>query len=133
MSVSFANAYIDRLFAEKDMPGLHHLISVMERDKALPEEFWLFSRILEWLGSVRSGIYQYYEGIPRDKFKEIGQTLDQFKLTDLAERYRYGMSVWNGPDKASDLDEWIYKNEDEVQNIVFQLISQRQDCLKQEN
>ena len=93
MRVSFANSYIDRLFTEKDMPGLYDLITVMGRDKALPDEFWLFCEILSWSAFERCGVYQYYETVPRDKFEKISRTLDQFGLADLAEKYRYRMDI----------------------------------------
>ena len=51
MSVRFAKSCIDRLFAERDILGMHPLISVMERERQLPEEFWLFCRVIEWMSS----------------------------------------------------------------------------------
>jgi len=56
MAVRFAHSYVERLFAERDMPGLYHVISVVGAERQLPEEFWLFSRLLEWVGSTRSGV-----------------------------------------------------------------------------
>jgi hypothetical protein len=87
MAVRFANSYVDRLFAERDMLGLHHLISITERARALPEELWLFCRLLEWVGSSRSGVWQYDDGLSEETFLRISRALDQFGLSEIAERY----------------------------------------------
>src|SRR6266436_3257576 len=89
MSVRFANSYIDRLFAEKDLDGLHHLISAVGRDRPLPQQFWLFCRVLEW-APARSGVWQYYDGLSEEKFERMSQALERFGLGDLAEKYRLG-------------------------------------------
>ena len=47
---------IGRLFAERDLSGLHHLISVTGQERSLPEQLWLFCRLREWAGSARSGV-----------------------------------------------------------------------------
>ena len=98
-------SYVDRLFAERDLPGLYHLISVVGAERPLPEEFWLFSRLLEWVGSTRSGLWQYYERLSSDTFTRMSRALEQFGLSEIAERYRFGQSSWDGPDQAASLDE----------------------------
>lgn len=130
MSIRFADSYVDRLFNERDMLGLHHLVSVMEQDRTLPEECWIFCRMLEWLGSTRSGVWQYYESIADETFQRLGRALEQSGHFELAGRYRSGMSIWNGPDRASSLDRWMDAHEDEIRDAAFELISRRRDCLK---
>lgn len=132
MAIRFANSYINRLFVERDMTGLHHLISVLERDRSLPEEFWLFCRVLEWIGSTRSGVWQYYEGLSDEMFDRMSQALQRFGLAEIADRYRFGRTVWDGPDQAASLDEWIDKHEQQIESAVFDLILRRKDCLKDE-
>ena len=132
MSVRFANSYIDRLFAEKDLDGLHHLLSVVGRDRPLPEEFWLFCRVFEW-APARSGVWQYYEGLPEEKFERMSRALDRFGLAELAEKYRVGRSTWNGPDRAASLDAWLESHAQEIHEAAFQLVAARKDCLKDES
>lgn len=108
---------------------LQHLISVIERDRALPEEFWLFCRMLEWMGSTRSGVRQYYEGLPDETFHRISEDLDRFGLVHIAEKYRFGRTVWVGPDRAATLDDWIDKHEREIEHAGLNLISPKKSCL----
>jgi hypothetical protein len=128
MGVRFANEYIERLFAEKDIGGWHHLVSVMERERTLPEEFWLFSSLLEWLGSARSGVWQYYDELPEEKFERMTKALEAFGFAEVAEHYRFGRAAWNQPDQAEKLDEWIDRHEQEVESAVLDLVSKRKEC-----
>jgi len=132
MAVRFANSYVERLFAERDMPGLYHLISVVGAERQLPEEFWLFSRLLESVGSTRSGVWQYYEGLPADTFTRMTRALEQFGLSEIAERYGFGQSSWNGPDQAASLDDWIDTHEQQIESAAFDLIAARKDDLNHE-
>ena len=132
MSVRFANSYVDRLFEQRDLDGLYHLISVVDKDKSLPEEFWLFCRVFEW-APARSGVWQYYEGLPEEKFERICRDLDRFGLIEVAEKYRLGKSTWNGPDRAASLDTWLETHAPEIHDSVFQLIVARKNCLKDES
>jgi hypothetical protein len=129
MAVRFASSYVEKLFAERDMLGLHHLISVVSAERQLPEEFWLFSRLLEWAGSTRSGVWQYYEGLSPDTFTRMTRALDGFGLSEIAERYRFGQSAWEGPDEAASLDQWIDAHEQQVESAAFELIASRKDDL----
>jgi hypothetical protein len=130
MRVQFANSYIDRLFTERDFLGLHHLFSVMERDRHLPDGCWIFCRILEWFGSTRSGVWQYYESIPNETFQRVSQALDNSGHSELANRYRSGMTIWDGPDRAASLDKWMDEHEHEIRDVAFDFIRQSQDVLK---
>ena len=132
MAVRFANSYVDRLFAERDFVAIHHLISVVSRDRSLPEEFWLFCRVFEWAPS-RSGVWQYYEGLPETEFERISQALDRFGLAEIAQQYRTGKSTWDGPDQAAELDKWLDAHASEIHAAVFDLIAPRKDCLRDES
>ena len=132
MAVRFANSYVERLFAERDIFGLHHLISVVGAERQLPEEFWLFCRLLEWVGSTRSGVWQYYEGLSEDTFERMSRALEQFGLSEIAERYRFGKSSWSGPDQAASLDEWLDAHEQQIENAAFELVAARKKALNHE-
>lgn len=131
MKVRFANSYIDRLFAERDLNGLHHLISVLSAQRSLPEEFWLFCRVYEW-APARSGVWQYYEGLPDDKFERVSQGLDRFGLREIAEQYRLGKLTWKDEDRIAAVDEWLDSHAEEIHRAVFELIAARKDCLRDE-
>ena len=130
MAIEFADSYIDRLFAERDLLGLYHIITVMEQDRALPEEFWLFRRLREWAGSSRSGIWQYYESLPEEEFERMVQALDRFGLAEIADKYRSGRDLWNKPDRADSLDEWVDAHEQQIELAAFDLIFGHRDFLK---
>jgi hypothetical protein len=129
MAVRFARSYVDQLFAEKDLMLVHHLVEVVGRDRDLPEEFWVFCRLVEWFGSARSGVWQYYEGLPDEKFGRISQALERCGLGEIAERYQFGRTVWDGPDRAASLDKWIDKHQEQLEQAAFDLISKLQDRL----
>lgn len=129
MSVRFANSYIDRLFAEKDFDAIYQLISVVAKERSLPEEFWLFSRIYEW-APARSGIWQYYEGLKDSDFNHISEALDRFGLETVAQKYREGKASWNSPTRAVDLDKWLDAHATEIHGQIFELIALRIDCLR---
>ena len=129
MVVRYANSYIDRLFAERDLISLYQVISVIGKERALPEEFWLFCRVYEWAPS-RSGVWQYYEGLSDDDFEHMAGALERFGLGEIAEKYRLGKETWNGPDRAADLDSWQEANEHQIHDSVFRLIAARKELLK---
>jgi hypothetical protein len=129
MAVRFARSYVDRLFAERDIMEIHHLISVVGRDRKLPEAFWLFCCLIEWAGSTRSGVWQYYEPLSDETFEQISQALDRHGLFEIAERYRFGRTAWDGPDRAASLDRWIDEHAEQIERTAFDLISKLKDHL----
>jgi len=130
MTVSFGNSYIDRLFAERDLAAIHQLISVVAKERPLPEEFWLFCRIYEW-APTRSGISQYYEGLHDSDFSRISQALDRFELGEIAKKYREGKTRSNDPPhQASDLDVWLDAHASQIHFQVFGLIAPLKDYLR---
>ncbi len=132
MAVRFANSYVERLFEERDMLGLYHLISVVSAERQLPEEFWLFSRLLEWVGSTRSGVWQYYEGLSEETFARMTRALKQFGPSEAVERYQFGKNLWDGPDQAASLDAWIDSHRQQIEDAAFNLIAARKDDLTHE-
>jgi hypothetical protein len=122
MRPRFAESYVENLFARKDLLGLHHLIGVVEKDRELPKQCWLFCRLLEWEGSTRSGVWQYYEGISRGEYEKVVKALDEAGLKELADKYRHGMDVWNTDDRAEDLDKWIDTNQEFIAAELMRLI-----------
>lgn len=133
MPVRFASSYVDRLFAERNLVGLHHLVSVLERDRVLPDGCWLYCRIIEWVGSIRSGVWQYYERVPRETFERVSRAFDKFGYRDIAEHYCSGMAIWDGPDKAASLDKWIEINERKIQDAALEMIKPLQEILRSDN
>jgi hypothetical protein len=129
--MQFSNSYVDQLFAERNVAGLYTLVSVMERERQLPEEFWLFCRMREWVGSTRSGVWQYYERLPDEKFKRMAKALGQFGFKEALEQYKVGQASWNGFELAKSVDRWILQHERELESATFELIAKRSDCLKQ--
>lgn len=129
MGVRFSNSYIDRLFYERDMPGLYHLINIVNRDRELPEEFWLFCQVYEWAPS-RSGIWQYYEGLSQEKFEQMSHALERFGLIDVAEKYRLGKTIWKDADRGASLDAWLDGHQQDIYNTIFRLIEPYKDYLK---
>jgi len=132
MSVRFASSYIDRVFAEKDLGKLYHLIDVVGKARPLPEEFWLFCRVYEW-APARSGVWQYYESLPEEKFERMSRALERFGLAEVAEKYRLGKCTWNGPDRAASLDAWLETHANRIHDAVFRLVAAQKDSLRDEN
>ena len=128
MSALIAKPYIDRLFAEKNLGEIYWAISIVGKDRELPEEFWLFSRIYEW-APARSGVWQYYEGLSDEQFKRVSDDLDRFGLTEIAEQYRLGKRTWDGPTRAAQLDRWLDSHADEIHDAVFRLIAAKREHL----
>src|SRR3954469_1883982 len=132
MTPRFAHSYVDRIFDERDFDAIHQLISVVGRDRSLPEEFWLFCRVFEWAPS-RSGVWQYYEGLRETEFERIHQALERFGLVRIAEQYRAGKRACSGADQGADLDEWLEAHAPEIHAAVFALIAPQKDSLKDES
>ena len=101
MKARYAPPFIDRLFAQADLATLHQVVSVIEQDRSLPEEYWLFCRVIEWIGSRRSGIWQYYESLPAATCDRVSTGLDRFGLTEVAEIYRSGRRKRSAPSSSA--------------------------------
>ena len=121
MSVRFAKSYIDRLFAERDLQGLYDLIEVLGREHSLPEEFWLFSRLLEWI--PRSGVWQYYETLSDEDAERISSGLERFGFHQIAAIYRAGKDSWKDSLWMSNLDAWIDAHCSEIETAAFEMIA----------
>jgi hypothetical protein len=130
MPAPIAKAYVDRLFAEKDLGEIYWVISVVEKERELPEEFWLFSRIYEWPPSSEG--WQYYEGLSIEKFKRISDGLERFGLAEIAEMYRLGQRTWDGPTRATEVFAWLDVHADGIHDAIFRLIEQKKDRLAED-
>jgi hypothetical protein len=102
---------------------------MIERERAVPEELWLFCRIQEW-APARSGIWQYYEGLPEAKFQRMLHALESFGLMELAEKYRLGKNAWSGHAHAADLDKWTDANEEAINGAAWGLALRQQEWLQ---
>jgi hypothetical protein len=127
MPSTIAHAYVDRLFAEKNFGEIYWAISMVERERELPEEFWLFSRIYEW-APAREG-WQYYETLPAEKFKRISEDLECFGLFEIAEKYRLGQHTWDGPSRAIEVFGWLNEHADRIHDAIFRLIAPKKGML----
>ena len=132
MVARFANSYVDRLFEERDLGAIHQLISVIDKQRPLPEEFWLFSRVYAW-APARSGVWQYYENLSDVTFQQMRQALRRFGLVEISEKYELGRSTWDGPDRAAALDAWLDAHAEQIHDAIFRLILPKKDCLKHES
>ena len=130
MPFPIAKEYVDRLFAEKNLSEIYWAISVVEQERELPEEFWLFSRVYEWAPS--RGGWQYYEGLSGEEFKRISEGLERFELFEIAERYRLGQRTWDGPTRATEVFDWLDAHADEIHDAIFKLIDAKKDRLAEE-
>ncbi|HWB59656.1 MAG TPA: hypothetical protein VG733_09190 [Chthoniobacteraceae bacterium] len=132
MTVKFADSYIDRLFAEKDIPLLHQMVSAVSKERPLPDEFWLFRRLVEWSGSSKSGVWQFYEGIDEPEYEQIAHALPWFDLHEIAEQFRGGKNSSLAPDRGATLGQWIDAHEQEIHAAAFNLILPYKDLLRSE-
>ena len=132
MPTPLAKSYVDELFAEKNLGDIYWAISVVEKDRQLPEEFWLFSRIYEW-APARSGVSQYYEGLSDEQFKRVSDDLDRFGLTEIAEQYRLGQRTWDRPTQAAEVDRWLDSHAPQIHDAVFGLIAAKREHLASES
>jgi hypothetical protein len=132
MSAPLAKTYVEQLFAEKNLGDIYWAISIVERDRKLPEEFWLFSRVYE-LAPARSGVWQYYEGLSDEQFKRVSDDLDRFGLDEIAKQYRLGRRTWDGPTQAAEVDRWLDAHADEIHDAAFRLIADKQAHLTNES
>lgn len=127
--VRFARSYIDRLFEERELIWLHQVIEVLGREHELPEEFWVFSRLLEWIGSTRSGVWQYYEVLSYENAARIFQSLERFGFHRIASMHESGIGRWDDPDQLAGLDEWIDTHASEIEAAAFSMIAEKREAL----
>jgi hypothetical protein len=132
MVARFANLYVDRIFAERDLGAIHQLISVLDKQRQLPDEFWLFYQVYAW-APARSGVWQHYENLPDEFFQKMRQTMRRFGLVEIAEKYELGKKTWDGPDRAAALDSWLDTHAQQIHDAIFALILVRKDCLNHES
>ena len=128
MRAAFSPAYVDRLFEERDFDGLHQLISVVEQERSLPEEFWLFCRVFEWAPS-RSGAWQYYEATPEATFNRVLTCLERFQMSEVAAQYAVGRNCRGPSESLAVLDRWLDDNAAKVHTTLFQLIDKHRGVL----
>ncbi len=123
MNVRISSSYVDRLIAEQDLLGLYQVVGIRSEEGELPPECWLSTRLLEWEGATRSGIWQYYEGLAADTFQRVSLALDQAGFTDIAEQYRYGQQTWDVPEQVASVDRWIDDHQPRIKAAVLSLLA----------
>jgi hypothetical protein len=130
MSVSYAPIFIEELFARRDLVGLHTLISARSRTREMPDVCKVFCRVLEWSGSTRSGVWQYYEGLKEEDFAEVCRLLTKFGMDEVLARYREGRNVWKSESAIAVVDRWIDDHEGEIHETIFTLLKSATEELK---
>ncbi len=129
MAVRYAAEYIDKIFADEDLLPVYETIEVVSRARSLPEEFWLFCRIYEWAPS-RSGVWQYYENLPDQKFERVSAALERCGLQEAAQRYRSGKDTWQDSEKMQTLDAWLDVNAAGLHASLLTLIRPQRHLLR---
>ncbi|MDX2109043.1 MAG: hypothetical protein SFY80_02255 [Verrucomicrobiota bacterium] len=119
MTAQYSPSYIDDLFERKDYVGIHSLIEVRARNQKVPDECALFSRILEWAGSTRSGVWQYYESLKEEQFCEVCRLLEKFGMREVKSKYQEGMQIWQDSDASTELDRWIDAHESFIYSSIL--------------
>lgn len=128
MGARFAKEYVTEVFAARDFDRVYYLISLVDHEANLPEEFWLFSRVFEW-APPRSGVRQYYEALPQEKFLRIKSGLEQYGFHEIATKYSEGHRTWNSLTSAATLEHWLDENSDDIHAVLLQLIKPKIDYL----
>jgi hypothetical protein len=59
----------------------------------------------------------------------MAAALEQFGLSEIAERYRSGMATWQEPENCRQLDRWIDDHWSDLETTTFRLIADCRDCL----
>lgn len=80
----------------------------------LPSWAFLYVAVLEWMGSSRSGVWQYYEGLPPGLSEPILQELRSNSRSDIADVYASGLKSWDGDEMAGEVDTWIDLHSHEI-------------------
>jgi hypothetical protein len=119
MTAQYSPSYIEELFERKDYVGIYTLIEVRARNQKVPDECALFSRILEWVGSTRSGVWQYYESLKEDRFSEVCRLLDKFGMLEVKSKYQEGMQIWQDSNASTKLDRWIDQHESSIYSSIL--------------
>jgi hypothetical protein len=130
MEPRYAPSFVEQIVRERDEAKLYQLLSVLARRATLPDELWAFARVLEWLGSIRSGVWQYYEGIDREVFERLGTWLSQVGWHEIHARYTGGMTEHLAGGNCADLDRWLDQHDAEIMTALWELVAPLTDWLK---
>ena len=114
MEPRYSGTYVDQLVETRDNLALYQLISVVGRRAELPDELWAFNRVLEWLGSTRSGVWQYYEAVDQGVLSRLDAWFSRVGWQDLGDRYAEGMRDVAAGGNCDDLDRWLDEHEDDI-------------------
>jgi hypothetical protein len=128
MSVHYAKTYIDRICETGDVFTLYNIVNSLGQERQLSEPLRLFARFWDWCCMTRSGVWQYYEDINPEYVEETAGMMDRNHLSEIAARYRAGLTNWQAPQYCNDLDEWIDEHWDHMEVVALTLIkSSRED------
>jgi hypothetical protein len=75
------------------------------------------------------GIWEYYDGRQIDAVEKVAHASERFGLTEIALKYRSGMSEWNKPSRCRALDRWIQEHLKDLESSIFGLIAKDRECL----
>jgi len=131
MNIKYADSYLDRVFSEKDSATLHQIVST--KREIVSGRLWLACRFLEWIGSTRSGVWQWHEGIEATESKRIIDLLAIYAPQEILEWYRFGESSWEDEGEINKLDDWLEQNESTIQELIWKIANPDLNLLKVTN
>ncbi len=135
MKPQYAAAYVDDLFARRDLAGIETLITIRMRSRPISDEGPLFRYTRGWVGAAYNGIWQYYENIRDHEADEIGRLFARFHLPIVKTKFDEGLRlrprIQDDTSVYRDLDKWIVENENAIEAAAYDAVVKIQDELKQ--
>jgi hypothetical protein len=125
MKSPFSDAYLDWLFEPDDYDKLVQIAALLagapafessKVDYGLGSLLFAFVESLQWFAqSARSGSWTYFESARPERQALLLEVLLEQGPPEFASKYRYGMGLWQDPDRLEPLDTWI-ASADETNN-----------------
>ena len=112
--------------------GIYNLVDVTGIEK-VSQACWSFSRALEWFGSLRSGVWQYYENTEPKEQERLLAALLKFELNEIAQWYSFGMKNWQNEEEINKLDDWMIENEFDIDRQIFDIVAREIENIKELN
>jgi hypothetical protein len=133
----YADTYIDGLFRRAQLDGLVELAAIFggwpgwnERDVryGLPPPLFAFVESQLWFSqSIRSGTWTYFEATSIERQRALYEALQQFAPPDFADHYRHGMEHWRTEVEMTNLDDWIWKTEQDCIDWHWRLLREHRE------
>lgn len=142
MPVILSPQYLDRLCTDRDYEGLAWISAVVcdcqrfdpsDPTYGLPiPAFCLVERLAWFAQGVRSGAWTYYEATPLARQRAMVSALDADAIHPaFAEQYSLGMREWRSPSQMATLDEWLDRNDEANNRIVWEIVAANRELLQE--